>query len=377
MSVPFIDLKAQYAVLKEDIRAGIDAVLEHGRYIMGPEVASLEEQLGEMGGTRHVLSCSSGTDALVIALMAYGVQPGDAVFTSPFTFVATAEAIVALGATPVFVDITPHSLNLDPKKLEAAIEEVAQAGRLKPRGVIPVDIFGLPADYDAITPIAKRFDLFVLGDGAQSMGSSLQGRPTPACADMWTTSFFPAKPLGCYGDGGAVFTDDDRLIEICRSIRVHGKGANKYDTVRQGLNGRLDTIQAAVLLAKLPSFPGEIEKRQASADLYTSHLGDSVRYQTAPEGYQSAWAQYSIRSPHREAVQGALKEAGIPTAIYYDRPLPYQPALAHLEHSVGDFPEAEEASATIFSLPMHPFLDPEQVKRTAEVITKTITAAGS
>lgn len=375
MSIPFIDLKSQYASLGEDIRQRINQVLDHGRYIMGPEVLELEERLGQLGGTRHVLSCSSGTDALVIALMAYGVGPGDAVFTTPFTFVATAEAIVTLGATPVFVDIDPQTLNLNTAHLEGAIQRVIQEGTHKPRGIIPVDIFGLPADYDVVAECAKRHDLFVLGDGAQSMGSTYHGRPSAACADMWTTSFFPAKPLGCYGDGGAVFTDNDDLIDVCRSIRVHGQGSNKYDTLRAGINGRLDTIQAAVLLAKLPTFPQEIEKRQWAAQRYTEELAGCVRHQIVPEGSLSAWAQYSIMSPHREVIQRALKEAEIPTAIYYSKPLPFQPALSHLHHVAGDFPVAEAASHEVFSLPMHPYLEGAQIKRTAEIIKSAVDEA--
>ena len=368
MSVPFIDLKSQYQELKDSINQGIDTVLEHGKYIMGPEVLELENQLATMGGTKHVLSCSSGTDALVIALMAHGVGPGDAIFTTPFTFVATAEAIVTLGATPVFVDIDPNTLNIDIQKLSAAVLETQTKGQLTPRGIIPVDIFGLPADYDAVSKCATTHNLFVIGDGAQSMGSSYHTKPSPSCAEMWTTSFFPAKPLGCYGDGGAIFTDDDSLIEICRSIRVHGKGTTKYDTVRLGLNGRLDTIQAAILLAKLPHFPGEIEKRQVAAERYTSNLTDQVRFQEIPPGYQSAWAQFSILSRHREAIQAALQTEGIPSAIYYKKPLHLQPALSHLEHALGDFPVAESASTQIFSLPMHPYLRPDQIDKTSEII---------
>jgi len=372
MSVPFIDLKSQYADLSDSIRKGIDAVLDHGKYVMGPEVLELESQLATMGNTKHVLSCSSGTDALVIALMAYGVGPGDAVFTSPFTFVATAEAIVAVGATPVFVDIDENTLNIDTKKLEDAVVRIEEEGNLKARGIMPVDIFGLPADYHAVAECAKRHDLFVIGDGAQSMGSLYKGRPSASYPDVWTTSFFPAKPLGCYGDGGAVFTNSDELIEIFRSIRVHGKGNTKYDTVRQGLNGRLDTIQAAVLLAKLPSFPDEIEKRQAAAERYTSHLGKSVRFQSIPHNYQSAWAQYSIMSPKRDAIMASLKEDGIPTAIYYGKPLHLQPALSHLEHQAGDFPVAEKTSGEIFSLPMHPYITADQIGRTCDTILRTI-----
>lgn len=372
MSVPFIDLKSQYAELSDSIKSGIEAVLEHGKYIMGPEVLELESQLAAMGSTKHVLSCSSGTDALVIALMAYGVGPGDAVFTTPFTFVATAEAIVTVGATPIFVDIDPNTLNIDTAKLAQAIAAVKTDGKLKARGIMPVDIFGLPADYEAVTQCAKENDLFVIGDGAQSMGSSYHQKPSASCADIWTTSFFPAKPLGCYGDGGAVFTDNDELIEICRSIRVHGKGATKYDTVRLGLNGRLDTIQAAVLLAKLPSFPGEIEKRDAAAKRYTSNLGDSVGFQQIPAGYKSAWAQYSILSPKRSSIQAALQAEGIPTAIYYGKPLHLQPALDHLGHQVGDFPVAEATSEQIFSLPMHPHLQSDQIDRTCDIILQAV-----
>ncbi len=367
----FIDLRTQYALLADSVGRRIQAVLDHGKYIMGPEVGQLEKQLAAFTGTTHCVSCSSGTDALLMALMAKGVGPGDAVFTSPFTFIATAEVISLLGATPVYVDIDPRTYNIDPQKLEAAIADLNAGKRpspgtpdgLKPKAIVPVDMFGLPADYDAIEAIGGKHGLFVLEDAAQSLGGSYKGRRVGSLGDAAATSFFPAKPLGCYGDGGAIFSNDAALAEVMESIRVHGKGSDKYDNVRVGLNGRLDTLQAAILLSKLEVFADEIAKRQAVAQRYSDALADVVTVPHVPEGLVSAWAQYSIRSPKRDAFMNSLKASGIPSVIYYPKPLHRQTAYASLRYSEGSLPVSERTSQEIFSLPMHPYLGGEDQAR--------------
>lgn len=363
MNIPFIDLKAQFRELEDEIRAGIDRVLVHGQFIMGPEVGELETELARYCGVKHAISCSSGTDALLMPLMAYGIGPGDAVFTTTFTFVATAEVISLLGATPVFVDIDPRTFNIDAQKLATAIEQTQAAGTLRPRGVITVDLFGLPADYDSISAVADKAGIFVLEDAAQSFGGLYKGRSAGSLGNVAATSFFPAKPLGCYGDGGAVFTDDDELAATLKSIRVHGQGSDKYENVRIGLNGRLDTLQAAILLPKLRALPDEIDARQRVAERYSAGLGNVVETPYVPDGYTSAWAQYSVLCDDRDHVQRTLKDAGIPTAIYYPKPLHMQGAYANLGQGQGGFPESERAARRIISLPLHPYLD-EQTQRT-------------
>ncbi len=305
--------------------------------------------------------------------MAHQIGPGDAIITSPFTFIATAEVISLLGAKPVFVDIDAKTYNLNPNKLEAVIEETEKSS-LDLKGIIGVDMFGLPADYDAINAIAKKYALFVIEDAAQSFGGEYKGRKACSLADIACTSFFPAKPLGCYGDGGMCFTNDNNLVEIMKSVRVHGQGSNKYDNVRVGINGRLDTMQAAVLLEKFEIFPEEIELRQKVTAVYKELFasGESVvSTPFIPEGYLSAWAQYSIEArdeEHRSALQAKLKEAGIPTAIYYPKPLHLQDAFSSLNYKTGDFPVSEAISNQIFSIPMHPYLPREQ----QETVVKTI-----
>lgn len=372
----FIDLPAQQRRIKDTIDANIQKVLAHGQYIMGPEISELEKRLAAFTGTRHAISCASGTDALLMALMAYGVGPGDAVFTTPFTFIATAEVISLLGATPVFVDIDPATFNIDPVKLKQAVTAVKERDRanhplphpdpeLKPRGVIPVDLFGLPADYDAINAIARDEGLFVIEDAAQSLGATCGARPVGSLAPIACTSFFPAKPLGCYGDGGMCFTDDDELAGIMRSVRVHGQGSDRYENIRIGINGRLDTIQAAILLAKLDIFPEEIELRKEAAQRYTSLINaaaPSLVTPATPPGYTSVWAQYSLLArdeAHRGRLMDGLKQAGIPSVIYYPKPLHLQTAYDPLGYSAGDFPVSEDTSRRIFSLPMHPYLSRE------------------
>ena len=370
MNLPFIDLKKQYAALESDMRQALDNVLAHGKFIMGPEVGELEARLAEYVGVKHVLGCSSGTDALLLPLMAWGIGPGSAVFTTPFTFIATAEVISMLGAEPVFVDIDPVTFNMDPAGLRNAVTKVETEGRLKPHAVIPVDLFGLPADYDPIMDLAREKGLLVLEDAAQGFGGLYKGRRACGLGHAGATSFFPAKPLGCYGDGGAVFTNDDDLADIMKSIRVHGQGSNKYDNVRIGLNARLDTMQAAVLLVKLAAFPGELDERQRVASGYGRALAGTVETPSVPEGYLSAWAQYSVLADGRDDLTAALNKAGIPTAVYYPKPLHLQDAFGSLGHAPGDFPLAEAAAARIFSLPMHPYLEDDQIVFIADQVAK-------
>ena len=372
MSVPFIDLKKQYQRIQDDINSGIQGVLEHGSYVMGPEIAEFETKLSEFCGAKHALSCSSGTDAILLGLMAYDIGPGDAVFTTPFTFFATAEMIALLGATTVFVDIDPRTFNIDSAKLDEAVKKVKAQGKLKARGVMPVNLFGLAPDFDAIDAIAKENELFVLEDTAQGFGGEYKGRISGSLGDISATSFFPAKPLGCYGDGGAVFTDDDDLANKMKSFRVHGKGIDKYDNVRIGLNARMDTLQAAILLPKLKLFPEEIELRQQVASNYDEALKGLVETPYVPEGYKSVWAQYSVISEHREAIQAALKEQGIPTAVYYPIPCHLATAFADLGYTKGDMPNSEWASERIFSLPMHSYVEEDFAMRVADIIRSVV-----
>ena len=372
-AMAFVDLPAQQQRIKSKIDKGIQTVLEHGRYIMGPEVGQLEKRLAEFAGVKHAISCASGTDALLMALMALGIGPGDAVFTSSFTFIATAEVIRLLGAVPVFVDVDPDTFNLDVEKLEQAVDTLKTSRpELKFRAVIPVDLFGLPCDYDAIARVAQANGLAVVEDAAQSFGGTYKGRVAGSLGEIGCTSFFPAKPLGCYGDGGAVFTDSDEYARILQSIRVHGKGSDKYDNVRIGINGRLDTLQAAILLPKLEIFPDELEKRQASAATYSRLLKDvTLSLPETPEGYTSAWAQYSVLAKdgaERDRLQNMLKQEGVPTAVYYPTPLHLQTAFADLGYQSGDLPVSEDLSSRIFSLPMHPYLKSEDQKKIAQLI---------
>ena len=354
----FIDLQAQYQHLKERIDGRIQTVLDHGKYIMGPEVQELEEQLSGYVGVKHSIGVANGTDALQLALMALGVKQGDAVFVPTFTFFASAEVIPLLGATPVFVDIEEGTYNICPVSLQSAIENSLKEGELIPKAIIAVDLFGLPADYVAIQRIANKYSLKIIEDAAQGFGGSIDGSRAGSFGDIATTSFFPAKPLGCYGDGGAVFTDNDELAAMVRSLHVHGKGEDKYDNVRIGLNSRLDTIQAAILIEKLAVFPAEIIARQAVAERYDCALNESFYIPIVPEGYSSSWAQYTIRSKNggRDKPMAQLKEAGIPSAIYYGTNLHEQTSFNKLGYQSGDFPTAENAAQNVFSLPMHPYM---------------------
>lgn len=351
----FIDLAAQQARIREEIDTRVARVLDHGRYIMGPEVAELEAALAEFSGVDHVVSCASGTDALVMALMVHGVGPGDAVFVPTFTFAATAEAVAVLGATPVFVDVDDVTFNIDVAKLSAAIQ--ATPGGLRPVGVIAVDLFGLPADYHAIDAAVAEHDMWVVADAAQSFGASRDGRRVGQMAPITTTSFFPAKPLGCYGDGGAVLTTDASTAEVLRSVRVHGSGSEKYDNVRLGINGRLDTLQAAILLPKLAVFADEIESRNRVADRYAEGLFEVASVPVVPDGSQSTWAQYTLRVNDRDEVAAALKAEGVPTAVYYPRPLHSQTAYRRYPVGVGGVDVSERLAHEVLSLPMHPYLD--------------------
>ena len=357
MSIPFVDLKSQFHELESEIRAGIDRVLTHGRYVSGPEIDELESALAAFVGVRNVVGCSSGTDALLIPLMAWDLQPGDAVFTTPFTFMATAEVVTILGATPVFVDIDPDTYNLDPALLAEAIQRILDQGELRPRAVIPVDLFGVPADYEAIEAVAEDSGLLVLEDAGQAFGALYRGQRAGSFGDCAATSFFPSKPLGCYGDGGAIMTDDDDLAALLRSVRVHGQGTDKYDNVRIGINGRLDSLQAAVLLAKLPVLERELAARQRVAERYSSALAQAVVIPQIPDGCVSAWAQYSVLSNTRDAAVAALAKAGVPTAIHYPKPLHLQQAYAGLGYDAGSLPTAERTADRIFSLPIHPYLE--------------------
>lgn len=357
----FINLKAQQQRIYPALMERLTRVLAHGQYILGPEVFELEARLAAYLGVKHAISCASGTDALLMALLAKGVGPGDLVFTTPFTFVATVEVICLTGATPVFVDIDPRTFNIDPGALETLLENFGQAEKssaLAPKGVIPVDLFGQPADYDRLNDIAARHGLFVLEDAAQSFGAEYKGKKAGALAELAATSFFPAKPLGGYGDGGAVFTDNDGLAEVLRSIRAHGQGTHRYEHVRLGLNGRLDSLQAAVLLCKLDIFDEEVGRRQEVAARYSQALAQVVSIPYVAPECRSAWAQYSVLSPRRDELRERLDQAGVPTAVYYPIPLHLQPAYAHLGGRPGDYPVSEAAAARIFSLPMHPYLSP-------------------
>lgn len=373
MSIQFIDLKTQYQRLQADINTGIQSVLERGTYIMGPEISELEARLSTFCGARHAITCSSGTDALLLGLMACDVGPGDAVFTTPFTFFATAEVIMMLGAKPVFVDIDARTFNMDPNRLDEEVRRVKAEGRLTPRGIVPVNLFGLAPDFDAIDVIAKDHQLFTLEDTAQGFGGEYKGRISGSFGDISATSFYPPKPLGCYGDGGAVFTSDDVLADKMRSIRIHGQGADKYDNIRIGLNARMDTIQAVVLLAKLAIFREEIELRQQVAQNYTDALEGLVETPYIPEGCKSVWAQYSVLSDHRELIQSALKAQGIPSVVYYPLPCHLSGALKNLGYKQGDMPESESVSRRILSLPMHPYVEDGFAGKVAEIIAESLS----
>ena len=361
----FIDLKAQYNHIKEDINENIQVVLESNQYMMGPFVKELEQKLAEYVGVKHCVTCANGTDALQLALMAWDIKAGDAVFLPSFTFYATAEVVSLAGATPIFVDTNPRTFNIDTKKLEKAIIEVQKEGTLVPRVINPVDLFGQPADFEAIYALAKRYNLLILEDGAQGFGGSINGKKACSFGDIATTSFFPAKPLGCYGDGGALFTDNDTYYDKLKSLRIHGKGKFKYDNVRVGLNSRLDTLQAGILLPKLRVFKEyELDNRNTFAQIYSNSLENVVEVPYVPKNMISSWAQYTVllnSSEEREYLQNKLKERDIPTMIYYPTPLHKQKVYEAYNFNLSDLNVSEEISQRCLSLPMHPYLEEKKI----------------
>jgi UDP-2-acetamido-2-deoxy-ribo-hexuluronate aminotransferase len=359
----FIDLKTQYAGLKQGIDARIQRVLDHGQYIMGPEVRELEERLESLTGARHCITVASGTEALLIALMALGVKPGDEVITTPFTFVATAEMIVLLGAKPVYVEVEEDTANLDAARLEAAITP-------RTRAILPVSLYGQPADMDEINAVAARHGLTVIEDAAQSFGATYRGRRSCNLSSIGCTSFFPSKPLGCYGDGGAIFTADDDLARAMREIRVHGQ-ERRYHHTRIGVGGRMDSIQCAVLLAKLERFDWEIERRIAIGNRYTELLSSRARTLRVRPDRTSVYAQYTLRAADRAALEAGLRAKGIPTAIHYPLALHQQPAYAALSPG-ATFPVAERLAGEVLSLPMHPYLTQAAQDRILEAVARLL-----
>jgi dTDP-4-amino-4,6-dideoxygalactose transaminase len=355
--IPFIDLQAQRRRLGAPLEAAIQKAVEGGQWILGPQVAQLERDMAQWAGVKHAIACANGTDALLLVLRAWGIGPGDAVFVPAFTFAASGEVVALAGAVPVFVDVLPDTFNMDPVSLEAAIAMVKKAGALTPKAMMPVDLFGQPADYRSLVPIARREGLKLLCDTAQGFGAVMDGKRTGSIGDAAATSFFPAKPLGCYGDGGACFTDDDDLKDKLLSLRMHGQGSDRYEHVAIGLNSRLDTIQAAILIEKLKIFEDEIEKRNAVARRYSEAFAASNHIKTPPviEGATSTWAQYTLQVVDRSSFQSKLRSAGVPTMVYYPVPLSRQPAYAHFPGVPT--PVSEALSGHVVSLPMHPYLD--------------------
>ncbi|WP_347263552.1 DegT/DnrJ/EryC1/StrS family aminotransferase [Nitrobacter sp.] len=368
-AISFIDVAEQRRRLGKRIDEAVAGVLTHCQFINGPEVARLEADLAAFSGARHVVACASGTDALLMVLLAKNVGPGDAVICPTFTFCATGEVVALLGATPVFVDVDESTFNIDIASLRNGIA-VAKNRGLRPRAIIPVDLFGQPADHDAIAAVAAAEGLFVLDDAAQGFGASYKGQRLGRFGLATATSFFPAKPLGCYGDGGAIFTDDTELAETLRSVRVHGQGSDKYDNVRLGLTGRIDTMQAAILIEKLKIFPDEIAARDAVARRYNEGLGQVVIVPRVAPDCTSVWAQYTIRVPNgnRDALASALKAQGIPTAIYYPRSLHQQTAYRNFPVAAGGLAVSERLSTEVISLPMHPYLDESTQDRIIEAV---------
>ncbi|MDZ4132067.1 MAG: DegT/DnrJ/EryC1/StrS family aminotransferase [Dethiobacteria bacterium] len=368
----FRDLKAQYQRYKTEIDTAVQKVLNDTAFIGGPEVAELEQELAAYTGVKHCISCANGTEAMTLVLMAWGIGPGDAVFVPDFTFFSTGEVVSFSGATPVFVDVDSKTFNIDPIKLEEAINRVKVEGILKPKAVIPVDLFGLPAAYPALEKIAASHNLFLLEDGAQGFGGRISSQKALSFGQAATTSFFPAKPLGCYGDGGAIFTDDSSLAELINSLKVHGKGHHKYDNVRIGLNSRLDTIQAAILKVKLKAFvEQELEAVNQVYLHYNELLEGLVELPYIPKNYYSSFAQYTIKlknQAERDALQAYLKAAGIPSAIYYQKPMHSQDAFANLTFSDDDYPVTNRLCETVLSLPMHPYLSEADITRISKEV---------
>lgn len=373
----FRDLKQQYQVLKKDIDAAMIEVATNCNFINGQQVKDLEKNLAEYVGVKHCITCGNGTDALTMAMMAWGFKEGDAVFVPDFTFFSSGEIVSHAGATPVFVDVDMDTFNISAESLEKAVKKTLDEGILKPQAVVAVDLFGLPADFAAVRAVADKYGLKVLEDGAQGFGGNIEGKVACSFGDISTTSFFPAKPLGCYGDGGAVFTDDDEIAALLESIRVHGKGEMKYDNVRIGLNSRLDTIQAAVLDVKLSAFDDyELVDINKAADKYTeklSALGEKVKTPVIPVGFYSSWAQYTIQLSDRKTrddLQAALKAEGIPSMVYYPKPMHRQEAFAGQAYDDAEFPNTLKLCDTVLSLPMHPYLTDEDIDTVVDVIKK-------
>ena len=388
----FRDLAKQYQVLKADIDNAMLNVASGAHYIMGPQVKELEQELADYTGVKHCLACANGTDALTLALKAWGIGPGDAVFVPDFTFFASAEVVALEGATPIFVDVDDTTFNIDVTSLEQAISQTLTEGKLTPKVIVAVDLFGLPANYPLIKALAQKYNLLILEDGAQGFGGSINGQKACSFGDIATTSFFPAKPLGCYGDGGAVFTNNDEWAQLMNSYRVHGKGTDKYDNVRIGMNSRLDTIQAAILQVKLRAFDKEVECVNEAARQYTELLKDKVKTPVIPEGFGSSWAQYTIQLPteeKRNALQATLKDAGIPSMVYYPKPMHQQTAFKNGQWTMDrsssarllptgrkngklNCEKAERLCGTVLSLPMHPYIEPSDIERICSTLLASL-----
>ena len=376
MIMQFRDLAKQYQVLKSDIDKAMLDVASGAHYIMGPQVKELEQELAAYTSVKHCLTCANGTDALTLALKAWGIGPGDAVFVPDFTFFASAEVVALEGATPIFVDVDDTTFNIDVTSLEKAIAQTLADGKLTPKVIVAVDLFGLPANYPLVKAVAQKYNLLILEDGAQGFGGSINGQKACSFGDIATTSFFPAKPLGCYGDGGAVFTNNDEWAQLMNSYRVHGKGTDKYDNVRIGMNSRLDTMQAAILQVKLRAFDKEVESVNEAARHYTELLKDKVKTPVIPDGFGSSWAQYTIQLPteaKRNALQAALKEAGIPSMVYYPKPMHQQTAFQDTIQPVGcSCDVAERLCRTVLSLPMHPYMEPSDIERICSTLLASL-----
>lgn len=377
--IEFRDLKRQYGKIKESIDHYVQEIISQAHFISGAQVQELEETLAGYVGSGHCISCANGTDAITIALLAHGIGDGDAVFVPDFTFFSSGECPAFIGATPIFIDVEPDMFNISPCALEKAIESELEKGALKPRAVVAVDLFGLPADYDRIRSICSKYGLLLLEDGAQGFGGMYHGQRACSFGDISITSFFPAKPLGCYGDGGAIFTDDDNIASLCRSIAVHGKNAgDKYDNIRLGMNSRLDTLQAGILLAKFTAFREyELTDVNKAATLYTEQLKEvrGLVVPIVPEGYYSSWAQYTLRLPEdvkREAVQAYLKEHGIPTMVYYSKPMHKQGAFAGTRSAIADCPNTEMLCESVLCLPIHPYLAESEIKLVADTLKEAL-----
>ena len=374
----FRDLKKQYESLKPEIDFAIADVIDSSRFISGPQVKELEAQLAGYVGVKHCITCANGTDALTLALMAWGIGKGDAVFVPDFTFFSSGECPAIVGATPIFVDVDERTFNLDPHKLEQAVEQIISEGELKPKAVVAVDLFGLPADYVRIKAVCKKYGLLLLEDGAQGFGGSINGKMACSFGDIATTSFFPAKPLGCYGDGGAIFTDNAEWADLLRSLTVHGKrGNDKYNNIRIGMNSRLDTVQAAILLPKFKAFAEcEIDAVNRAADRYTElFVGSGIVTSQIPEGYVSSWAQYTVQLPidiDRAKLVEHLKSKGIPAMIYYVKPMHLQGAFEGTRSAVADCTVTERLCKTVLSLPMHPYLTEEEIKTVSMAVLEFI-----